>query len=97
MLRVKDVLVIPELTVDGLAADVKPASGPAAPPVTPRDATSSITKGGVYVVKKGDTLVSISKGAYRTADKWQDIWLTNFDVIEDVDHLTQGTRLKIPR
>jgi len=96
MLRVKDVLILPELAADGLASNLTPASGPAAPPVTPRP-SSTIAKGGVYVVKKGDTLASISRNAFGGPDRWSDIWLTNFDVIDDVDHPSPGTRLKIPR
>jgi nucleoid-associated protein YgaU len=95
-LRVGSKLVIPELTAEGTAAVVQPTNGTTATP-TPKPMATTIQRGGTYVVRRGDTLVKISKGAYGTTDRWQDIWLANFDAIDDVDHPAAGTRLKIPR
>lgn len=61
-------------------------------------ASGSIAPGGTYTTKKGDTLASISRRAYKTSDRWQDIWLANYDALgDDVDKPAAGIRLKIPR
>lgn len=71
------------------AAAVKPQSG---------TTSTSIAPGGSYTTKKGDTLASISRRAYGKTERWQDIWLANYDALgDDVDKPAAGIRLKIPR
>jgi|GEM_PF-3410957 len=62
--------------------------------------TNSITPGGTYTTKKGESLASISRRAYRgREDRWQDLWLANYDALdaESLEKLPGGIRLKIPR
>jgi nucleoid-associated protein YgaU len=60
--------------------------------------STSIAPGGSYTTKKGDTLASISRRAYGKTERWQDIWLANYDALgDDVDKPAAGIRLKIPR
>lgn len=81
------------------------ASGPGAAPGTPatpgtaivRTPAAELRPGSVYVVRQGDTLPGISKRAYSSAGRWQDIWIENFGAIDDPDHLRAGTRLKLPK
>ena len=91
-MRLDTILTVPELPAELATA---PGATPAVNPLAQKPPTLTIAKGGTYVVKKGDTLMSISKRAYGSADRWQDIWLANYDAIDDVDHPTPGTRLKI--
>lgn len=95
-MRVGTKLVIPDL-----GAELTPASAPGTSAnVTPASSrpTTSLKPGGVYVTVRGDTLSSISRRAYGTAARWQDIWLANFDALpENPDHPTPGTRLNLPR
>ena len=49
----------------------------------------------VHVVKKGETLMSIARKEYGTADRWQDIAIHNG--INDPRHLRPGKRLKLPK
>jgi len=49
-----------------------------------------------YVVKRGDSLWTISKMIYHKADKWQKIYDVNKDVVKDPSKLKPGTDLKIP-
>jgi nucleoid-associated protein YgaU len=54
--------------------------------------------GGTYIVRKGDTLAAISRRAYGTTGRWQDIWLANYEAIgDDVDSPAAGTRLTLPK
>lgn len=48
-----------------------------------------------HTVKNGETLQSISRAEYGTADRWQDIALANG--IRDPRHLPSGKRLKLPK
>jgi LysM repeat protein len=95
-MRVGTKLTIPPL--EGMAAVLTPASGSATPPRLAGTTSTSIAAGGTYTTKKGDTLGAISRRAYGQSDRWQDIWLANYDAIgDDVDHPPAGIRLKIPR
>lgn len=81
-----------------VAATTTSSSGAAA--VRPQSGTTStsIAPGGTYTTKKGDTLASISRRAYGKTERWQDIWLANYDALgDDVDKPAAGIRLKIPR
>ncbi len=67
--------------------------------VRPPTPTASISPGGTYTTKKGESLASISRKAYGREDRWQDIWLANYDALdaESLEKLAGGIRLKIPR
>jgi nucleoid-associated protein YgaU len=93
MLRVGQKLTIPELRDDGKVAVVAGGKGA---PVHASEAVPSLKPGSVYTVRSGDTLPRISKRAYGTADKWHEIWLANFNVIDDPEKVSPGTRLKLP-
>lgn len=83
-------LVIPPLDGKAPTATVA-ADRPAAP------APSDLKPGSTYVTKRGDTLAAISQRAYGRTDRWQDIWLANYEALGDnVDRPTAGTRLRIP-
>jgi nucleoid-associated protein YgaU len=92
-LRVGQKLTIPELKADGKTAIV--SAGKAAPAAVV-EPVAAIKPGSLYTVKSGDTLPRISKRAYGTPDKWHEIWLANFSVIEDPEKVSPGTRLKLP-
>lgn len=95
-MRVGTKLTIPPL--DGAAAILAPTPNGATPARTTGTTSTSISVGGTYTTKKGDTLGSISRRAYGRTDRWQDIWLANYEAIgDDVDHPPAGIRLKIPR
>lgn len=49
-----------------------------------------------YVVRPGDTLISIAEKVYGTAKAFTDIYRANEDVILDPYHLEPGTVLYIP-
>lgn len=85
-------LVIPPLDAKAPAEVVSVAAErPAAP------APTDLKPGSTYVTKRGDTLAAISKRAYGRTDRWQDIWLANYEALGDnVDRPTAGTRLRIP-
>lgn len=88
-------LVIPDLGAEPARSDGK---APILPAKSERpEGSSGVTKGSTYVVRKGDSLPVLSKRAYGDTARWQDIWLENFNAIDDPDHLLPGTRLKIPR
>jgi nucleoid-associated protein YgaU len=53
--------------------------------------------GGVYVVRDGDNLTSISKAVFGTVKRWEDIYRENRDVLQDPDWLQVGMKLKLPR
>ncbi len=83
------------------------ATAPAAPTGKP-DATSPATpkrapddapwpSGRVYVVKKGESLGSISKKVYGTTKHWKDIQAANRDVIPDPTRMRPGIELRLPR
>ncbi len=94
-LRVKAVLHLPEVT---LAAGARLDSGS-------REGSSSLGSGSgvspkagsTYTVRKGDTLPGIAKSAWGTIDRWHELLSTNYEVIDNPDRLSAGTRLRIPR
>ncbi len=65
---------------------------------TPAHRSDSEKKSGAqtYVVKKGDTLASISRKFYKTSKRRQDILDANEKKIDDPDNLKPGQRLTIP-
>lgn len=52
--------------------------------------------GRTYVVRKGDTLQSISKKFYNTTRNWRKIHEANKSTLKDPNKLTIGTKLVIP-
>jgi len=56
--------------------------------------TDAQTSGRYYTVKKGDSLMSISKAVYHTTQKVQDI--CNANQIENMDMIYEGQRLLLP-
>jgi len=63
------------------------------------DATAEATwEGGLYTVKSGDVLGTISKTVYGTSKHWKKIYDANKDVIgEDANRLKVGAQLRIPQ
>lgn len=49
-----------------------------------------------YVVKRGDTLASISRRFYKTSARWKQILDANRDIIDNPKKLTAGQTLVIP-
>jgi nucleoid-associated protein YgaU len=99
-MRVGTRLTIPVL--EGAPADMTATESTASGTPTPKPpsgtSATSIAPGGTYTTRKGDTLASIARRAYGRSDRWQDIWLANYDALgDDVDKPTAGIRLKIPR
>jgi nucleoid-associated protein YgaU len=78
--------------------DVKTDAGATAPADAPKPAASrrSLEPGTVYTVRRGDSLPEISRRTYGKIDRWHEIWLANFDRIDDPDRLSAGTRLNLP-
>jgi nucleoid-associated protein YgaU len=63
------------------------------PASTPR---GSLEPGGVYTVRRGDSLPEIARRTYGKIDRWHEIWLANYERIDDPDRLATGTRLNLP-
>ena len=49
-----------------------------------------------YEVKAGDTLSSISQLVFGNAQRWQELYEANKDVIDDPDAIQPGMVLQIP-
>lgn len=49
-----------------------------------------------YTVKKGDTLSKIAKQHYGSADKWDELFNANQEVIEHPDRIYPGQTIRIP-
>ncbi|WP_066018204.1 LysM peptidoglycan-binding domain-containing protein [Endozoicomonas atrinae] len=52
--------------------------------------------GDPYLIKRGDTLTSISKNAYGTSRHWKDIWKNNRPLIKDPNLIFAGFTIYIP-
>lgn len=61
-------------------------------PATP----TTLRPGSVYVIKKGDTLASISKAAYGSSSGTQKIFRANRSELDDPDVMPIGASIKIP-
>jgi tetratricopeptide (TPR) repeat protein len=75
------------------------AHGPAAEKAAAHHAKSKKTRkthGHTYIVKRGDTLDSISRKFYKSSAHWKEILDANRKSIDDPDNLKVGQRLKIP-
>lgn len=52
--------------------------------------------GGHYTIRKGDTLVRISRRVYGDENRWRDIYRANRDVLSNPSKLTPGLRIRLP-
>jgi nucleoid-associated protein YgaU len=80
-------LIIPAIAGTAIAPNKSPASVAAGGPAKP---------GAAYTVRKGDTIQKISQSAYRTIERWTDIWFANMERISDPRELRPGMTLDIP-
>ena len=86
-IRIGMTLIIPSVDGAGVApnktvADVS-SGGPAKP-------------GATYTIRKGDTIQKISQSAYKTIERWTDIWFANMERISDPRDLRPGMTIDIP-
>jgi nucleoid-associated protein YgaU len=63
---------------------------------SPKKAASRKSEGRTYVVRSGDTLVSISRKFYKSSARWKGILDANKESIHDPKKLTVGQTLVIP-
>lgn len=83
-----------QIPAKSATGDVKVAAAPA---VAGAAAPSAAWAGGMYTVKSGDVLGSISKTVYGTTKHWKRIHDANRDVIgDDPNRLKVGMQLRIP-
>ena len=80
-------LIIPAIAGTAIAPNKSAASVAAGGPAKP---------GASYTVRKGDTIQKISQSAYRTIERWTDIWFANMERISDPRELRPGMTLDIP-
>jgi nucleoid-associated protein YgaU len=93
-LRVGKKIVIPDVkSADGKSLALATDGLEKIAASTPR---RSVTPGDSYTVRRGDSLPEIARRAYGKIDRWHEIWIENFDRIENPDRLAAGTRLNIP-
>lgn len=55
-----------------------------------------VRAGGSYTIRKGDTIQKISQAAYKTIERWTDIWFANMERISDPRDLRPGMTIDIP-
>lgn len=60
-------------------------------------ASLAATTSQTYVVRKGDTLMQISRNVYGDARRWREIWEANRTRVPDANRLVVGSKLIIPR
>lgn len=75
-----------------LNPDYKPEAKDAAPVETAKVEAELPT----YTVKKGDTLSAIAKEQLGSANRYQEIFKLNQDLLKDADHIMPGQVLKLP-
>ena len=80
-------LVIPSIEGGAVAPNKSVADVAAGGPAKP---------GASYTVRKGDTIQKISQSAYRTIERWTDIWFANMERISDPRDLREGMTINIP-
>jgi nucleoid-associated protein YgaU len=88
-------------TIDRIIREELPSQiweplGPAPSPSLPPTPAPAPRKQVTHVVKKGETLSSISDKYYQTRNKWRTIYQANKAQLPNPDVLPVGTRLKIP-
>lgn len=59
------------------------------------DTTAEIVEQ-TYAIVKGDTLSTIAKKHYGSANAWKQIFEANRDIIEDPDRILPGQVIKLP-
>ena len=95
-------LVETENTVNKIRIAAAPAPVPAAGAVvtggvpTPTAAAAAKAAEKVHVVEKGDTLGAIAKKYYGKAGAYMKIFEANRDVLDDLDKIKPGQKLRIP-
>ncbi|HLT48338.1 MAG TPA: peptidoglycan-binding protein LysM [Rubricoccaceae bacterium] len=67
------------------------AAGAAAAP-----AQSTGYRARYYTIKSGDTLSGIAKEYYGDANRWQELFEANREVIKDPDKIYPGQRIRVP-
>ena len=90
-LKIDKVITIPA----GSAAAVPAPATPVADAVTP--ASTTARPGSTYKIKKGDTLVTISRTAYGTDKNWQRIYQANRSTISNPDLVPVGAVIRSPQ
>jgi nucleoid-associated protein YgaU len=89
--RAGTTLYIPALQAEeGRTAENKPTE-------TASRTGSGPHPGESYTVKAGDTIQGIAKAAYGKMERWPDIWLENFERLENPEALRTGMTLRIPQ
>ncbi len=78
------------------AAGVEVKSAPSRNVAKKKTAPSRKGNGQTYVVKRGDTLASISRRFYKSSSHWQKIRRSNGEKIDDPQNLKVGEVLTIP-
>ena len=105
-LKVGDVIKIPAATATATPGTPSHSTTPTVATSRPSSTTSltsahpttptSLKPGSVYVIKKGDTLLSISKAAYGNASGTTKIFRANRSALDDPDVMPVGASIKIP-
>ncbi len=72
------------------------ASGGSAPTRVPVSAPAGATDVRIHTVAEGDSLSRISMRYYGTANRWQDVYNANRDVLQNSSTLRVGMQLRIP-
>ena len=96
-LKVDHAITIPASTATPATA---PATRPGIVPSTPSlpaPVATTAKPGASYKVKKGDTLVTISRIAYGNDKNWQRIFQANHSAIPDPNVVPVGLVIKIPQ
>lgn len=88
-------------TIVKARAQVQTSAAPTAafapkPATTTSSAPAPSTQSREYAVQEGDTLSSISKKFYGTANRWNDIFEANRDTMRSPASLQIGQKLRIP-
>lgn len=78
------------------AAGANAGKIPRAEKATAADKKQSARAGRTYVVKRGDTLASISRKFYKTSSRWKRILDANRKSVDDPENLKVGQTLTIP-
>jgi len=86
-LRVGMTLIIPSIEGVAVAPNKSTSDVAASGPVRP---------GASYTIRKGDTIQKISQAAYKTIERWTDIWFANMERISDPRDLRPGMTIDIP-
>ena len=78
-----------------VVADIKVR--PSAPKAAPPPQSAAPAAGTIYTVQSGDTLSSIAKRFFGSANDYMDIFNANRDQLTDPDKIKVGQVLKIPQ